>query len=68
MTGLEKRYFQSSEFEPFLCSRYLDGIFFIWTQGSRKLNGLFNCINSLHPTFRFTMDYSTTIDELETDL
>ena len=25
-----------------------------------KLNEIFNCINSLHPTIKFTMDYSTT--------
>ena len=26
----------------------------------QKLNELFNCINSLHPTIKFTMDYYTT--------
>ena len=39
--------------------RYLDDIFYVWTQGSQDLNELFNCINSLHPTNKFTMDYST---------
>ena len=34
--------------------------FCICTQGSQKLNDLFNCINSLHPTIKFTKDYSTT--------
>ena len=60
--------------------RYLDEIFCIWTQGSQNLNELFNCINSLHPTIKFTMDYSATEinflgvtvtktgNELETDL
>ena len=43
--------------------------FFVYsTKGSKKLSGLFNCRNSLHPTIKFTMDYSTTIDKLETDL
>ena len=40
--------------------RYLDDIFGIWTQGSQKLNELCNCINSLHQTIKFTMDYSIT--------
>ena len=40
--------------------RYLDEIFCIWTKGSQDLNELFNCINSLRPTIKFTMDYSTT--------
>ena len=61
MARLEKRIFQNSEFECFLCSRYLDDIFRIWIQGSQKLNQVFNCINSLHPTMKFIMDYSTTI-------
>ena len=59
---------------------YLDDIFCKWTQGSQNLNELFNCINSLHPTIKFTMDYSTTeinflgvtvtkvCNKLETDL
>ena len=60
MTGLEKIIFQNSEFKPFLWLRYLDDIFGIWTQGSQKLNELCNCINSLHQTIKFTMDYSIT--------
>ena len=46
--------------KPFLWLRYLDEIFGIWTQNFQKLNELFNCINSLHPTVNFTRDYSTT--------
>ena len=29
-------------------------------QDPQKLNELFSCINSLYPTVKFTMDYSTT--------
>ena len=68
MVGLEKIIFQNSEFEPFLWLWSLDEIFCIWFQGSRKLNGLFNCRNSLHWTIKFTTDNSITIDKLETDL
>ena len=46
--------------KPFLWLRYLDEIFGIWTQNFQKLNELFNCINSLHPTVNFTRDYCTT--------
>ena len=60
MTGLKKRVFQNNEFKPFLWLQYLDEIFGMWTQGSQKLNELFNCINSLHPTIKFTIDYSIT--------
>ena len=60
--------------------RHLDEIFCIWTQVSQNLNKLFNCINSLHLTIKFTMHYSTkeinclgvtvtkVCNKLETDL
>ena len=60
--------------------RYVDEIFCIWTQGSPNLKELFNCINSLDPTIKLTMCYSTTeinflgvtvtnaCNKLETDL
>ena len=60
MTGLEKRIFQNSEFNHFLWLRYFDENFDIWTQGSQKVKELFKCINSLHPTIKFTMGYSAT--------
>ena len=60
MTELEKIIFQNSQFKPSLWLQYFDEIFDIWTQGSQKLKELFNCINSLHPTIKFTMDYSAT--------
>ena len=40
--------------------QHLDEIFCIWAQDPQNLNELFNCINSLHPTIKFTMDYSST--------
>ena len=60
MAELGKIIFQNSEVKPFLWLRYLDEIFYIWTQGFQKLNKLFNCVNSLNPTVKFTMNYSTT--------
>ena len=52
--------YQNSKFKPFLWLQHLDEIFCIRAQDPQKLNELFNCINSLHPTIKFTMDYSTT--------
>ena len=60
MAELGKIIFQNSEVKPFLWLRYRDEIFYIWTQGFQKLNKLFNCVNSLNPTVKFTMNYSTT--------
>ena len=58
MTELEKIIFQNSEFKPYLWLQYFDEIFDIWTQDSQKSKELLNCINSLHPTVKFIMDYS----------
>ena len=60
MTRLGKTIFKNSDFKPFLWLLHLDEIFDIWTQGSQQLKELFNCINSLHPTIKSTIDYSTT--------
>ena len=60
MTELEKIIFQNSEFKPSLWLQYFDENFDIWTQDSQKLKELLNCINSLHPTIKFTMDDSAT--------
>ena len=59
MAGFEKRVFQNSESKPVLWLRYLEDIFCVRTQGFQKLNE-FDCINSLHPTIKFAMDYSKT--------
>ena len=60
--------------------RYIDEIFCIRTKGSQNLKELFNCINSLDPTIKLAMYYSTTetnflgvtvtnvCNKLETDL
>ena len=58
ITGLGKRIFQNSVFKPFLCLRCFDEIFDIWIHCSQKLKELFHCVNSLHPTIKFTMDYT----------
>ena len=60
--------------------QYLNGFFCVCTQGFQNFDELFKCMNSLHPTIEFTMDYSTTevnflgvtvtkvCNKLETDL
>ena len=41
MTGLKKRIFQNSDFKPFLWLRYLDEIFGLSTQDSKKIKRAF---------------------------
>ena len=59
MAVFEKGILQNSVFKSFLWFRYLDDNFYIWTQVSQNLNKFFKYINNLHPTIKFTMDYST---------
>ena len=38
--------------------RFLDDIFFIWNHGEEKLHSFFKYLNSIHPTIKFTYEYS----------
>ena len=58
MAGLDKRIFENSEYHPYLWLRFLDDIFCIWTDDLEKLQEFFKFLNALHPTIKFTMDYS----------
>ena len=60
--------------------RYIDDIFFIWTEGEDKLEGFLNRLNNFHPNLKFTHEkskfsvnfldlrVSTADNKLETDL
>ena len=43
-----------------LWKRFIDDIFFIWLDSLNKLKEFMNEANSLHPTIKFTFDYSQT--------
>ena len=58
MAGIEDKIFQQSLTKPYLWLRYLDDIFFIWTEGVEKLHEFYAFLNSFHPTIKFTMDFS----------
>ena len=43
-----------------LWKRYVDDIFIIWTGNTNSLTTYIHKINSIHPTIKFTFEYSNT--------
>ena len=58
MAGLERKIFESGEFNPFVWLRFLDDIFCLWTEGEENLNNFFKYLNEFHPPIKFTMEKS----------
>ena len=53
--------------KPFLFKRYIDDIFMIWTHGPEELKKFIKHINTIHPTIKFTADWSdSNIEFLDT--
>ena len=44
--------------KPWFWLRYIDYIFFIWTEGEDKLEGFLNRPNNFHPNIKFTHEKS----------
>ena len=45
-------------FQPFIWGRYIDDIFMMWTRSVQDLNTFTSFLNDIHPTIKFTCDYS----------
>ena len=60
MAELEEEILRKAEFKPYLWWRYIDDIFFLWEHGEEKLKSFIDNINKMHPTIKFTADWSKT--------
>ena len=58
MTDLEKRLLSDIDLKPYICWRYIDDIFLIREHGEESLKLFFEKINKIHPTIKFTADWS----------
>ena len=58
MSKLEERLLDTHHLKPKVWLRYIDDIFFVWEHGEEKLLKWFEHLNSVHPTIKFTSDYS----------
>ena len=54
MDRIESDFLQSEIFKPWLWLRYINNIFFIWTEGKVTLTAFLNCLNNFHPNLKFT--------------
>ena len=58
MADLEKRLSSDIDLKPYIWWRYIDDIFLIWEHGEESLKLFLGKINSIHPTIKFTADWS----------
>ena len=80
MDWVENEFLDSELVKPWLWLRYIDDVFFIWTESKEKLEGFLNRLNDFHPNLKFThekskssvnfLDVSVSIvdNKIETDL
>ena len=58
MADLEKRLLSDTDLKPYIWWRYIDDIFLIWEHVEESLKLFLEKINSIHPTIKFTEDWS----------
>ena len=58
MSNLEEDMTSSFEVRPWICYRYIDDIFFIWTHCKKKLSSFVDRMNSYHQKIKFTTEIS----------
>ena len=58
MTELEEKIIKESQYKPYLLWRYIGDIFSLWEHGENKLKTFLDKINQVHPTFKFTDEWS----------
>ena len=60
MAELKEEILRKAEFKPYLWWRYNDDIFFLCEHGEEKLKRFIDNINKMHPSIKFTADWSKT--------
>ena len=60
MAELEEEILQKGEFKTYLWWKYIDDIFFLWEHGEEILRSFIDNIYKMHPTRKFTVDWSKT--------
>ena len=49
--------------KPFIWWRFMDDIFMIWTHGEEHLKSFIGFLNSIHPSIKFTHEYSNSLHQ-----
>ena len=58
MDKVESAFLESENTKPWVWMRYIDDIFFIWTESEDELDGFLQRLNAFHPNLKFTHDKS----------
>ena len=58
MGSLETRLFEQAPVKPVFWRRFIDDVFFIWTDGEESLKEFMALMNSFHDTIKFTFSWS----------
>ena len=61
------KYGEGGQSSFILLKRFLDDLFSIFKGTTKQLHRLFNEINQIHPTLKFTMSHTTPSSEAEED-
>ena len=55
---IETAFLETQELQPLVWFRYIDDIFFIWTQGEQELQTFLRSLNEFHTDIKFTYESS----------
>ena len=58
MDYVETEFLKTQAIKPWLWKRFIDDIFFIWTDSQKKLNKFLKNLNEFHPNLKFTYEKS----------
>ena len=58
MEFIETEFLKTQAIKPWLWKRFIDDIFFIWTDSEENLNKFLKDLNEFHPNLRFTYEKS----------
>ena len=60
MAELEEGILREVKLKPYLWSRFIDNIFFIWEHEEEKLKEFIDVLHKKHPTIKFTAEWFKT--------
>ena len=63
MGKFEQQAIDNSLLKPFIWWRFIDDIFMIWTHGEEHLKSFIGFLNSIHPSIKFTHEYSNSLHQ-----
>ena len=62
MNKVEREFLELEDIKPWVWLRYIDDIFFIWTESENKLESFLQRLNTFHLNLKFTHKKSETSD------